>query len=92
MFKKSLLVAVMSAALFSSQAFALATPSKSKLDGRIQYVNYSEHNVTKIKAVNGFITTITFAPVHSLQVKRYLITVQATLQHGSLQQLIIISF
>ena len=31
MFKKSLLVAVMSAALFSSQAFALATPSKSKL-------------------------------------------------------------
>ena len=52
----------MSAALFSSQAFALATPSKSKLDGRIQYVNYSEHNVTKIKAVNGFITTITFAP------------------------------
>lgn len=62
MFKRSLLVAVMSAALFSSQAFALATPSKSKLDGRIQYVNYSEHNVTKIKAVNGFITTITFAP------------------------------
>lgn len=59
--KKTLIIAAISAALFSTQAFALATPSKSRLDGRIQYVNYSEHNVTKIKAVNGFITTITFA-------------------------------
>lgn len=59
--KKTLIIATISAALFSTQAFALATPSKSRLDGRIQYVNYSEHNVTKIKAVNGFITTITFA-------------------------------
>ncbi|MGN0916022.1 MAG: P-type conjugative transfer protein VirB9 [Succinivibrio sp.] len=61
MVHKSLLTAVISAALFSSQAFALATPSNSKLDSRIQYVNYSEHNVTKIKAVNGYITTITFS-------------------------------
>lgn len=46
----------------SLQAAALQSPQRSREDGRIQYVTYSPDNVTRVNAVNGYITTIVFAP------------------------------
>lgn len=42
-------------------AHALQVPSKSALDNRIQHIQYSDQNVTRVNAANGFITTIIFA-------------------------------
>lgn len=50
------------AALLSGSADALDVPTKSRSDGRIQYVDYKANDVTRINAVNGYITTITFSP------------------------------
>ena len=47
---------------FALNANALEIPSKSKEDNRIQYASYSVGDVTKINAVNGYITTIIFSP------------------------------
>ena len=49
-------------AFMSSAAQALETPRRSNEDHRIQYVNYSKDDVVRVNAVNGFITTIVFAP------------------------------
>ncbi len=46
----------------SLSANALEIPSKSRADQRIQYASYSVGNVTKINAVNGYITTVIFSP------------------------------
>lgn len=48
--------------LMSFNAQALETPRRSHEDHRIQYVNYSKDDVVRVNAVNGFITTIVFAP------------------------------
>lgn len=47
---------------FALNANALEIPSKSREDNRIQYASYSVGDVTKINAVNGYITTIIFSP------------------------------
>lgn len=43
-------------------ALALQTPVRSKLDHRIQHIEYNSENVTRLNAANGFITTVIFAP------------------------------
>lgn len=48
--------------LSSSSAIALQVPMRSSLDHRIQHIEYSPQNVTRINAANGYITTIVFAP------------------------------
>ena len=47
---------------FLDRAMALQTPMRSKLDHRIQHIEYSAENVTRLNAANGFITTVIFAP------------------------------
>ena len=49
-------------ALSSQSAVALQVPERSALDHRIQHIKYSDQNVTRINAANGFITTVIFAP------------------------------
>ena len=63
--RKVLVSAVLTAAagfMLSFNVQALETPRRSNEDHRIQYVNYSRDNVVRVNAVNGFITTIVFAP------------------------------
>ena len=60
--KKTILAVLMTTALLSGSADALDVPTKSRSDGRIQYVDYKANDVTRINAVNGYITTITFSP------------------------------
>ncbi len=58
-----MIIGIVSASLISAtSAFALETPSRSKEDHRIQYVDYSKDNVVRINAANGYITTLVFAP------------------------------
>lgn len=42
-------------------ANAVNTPSSSKYDDRMQYINYNSHDVTEIRAKDGFVTAITFS-------------------------------
>lgn len=53
--------AVLSAAV-SLPAYALKDPDLSQFDRRIKYIDYNPDDVTPINAVEGLITTITFAP------------------------------
>lgn len=46
---------------FINDAAAVAIPTKSTSDKRIQYVNFDENNVTKINGAIGNVTTIVFA-------------------------------
>lgn len=53
--------AVLSAAV-ALPAHALKDPDLSEFDRRIKYIDYNPDDVTPINAVEGLITTITFAP------------------------------
>ena len=60
MFRK-IFLAVLAAAACQS-CFGVTTPVSASGDKRIQFIDFNPSDVTHIKCVNGYITTIVFAP------------------------------